>query len=215
MCSSHPCHLKCIYLELDQAKYHDVQCYTKGFDDYFILEYFTKHDIDDEQSYQIEQDDRLNQDYQIKFDLIELSNKEFHYAEFLIIKHLLEQAFFEYHFLKQDHFEQVFFEYHSLKQDHRLEYIERNFLLHVEDYDIEYGVVDHIFLEDDYIKHIVFQQLDAKDYQHDSEHDRYLESDFFNYYAIHIKQDNLNSNHSKFEFSIHIEDNVEYHFEDH
>ncbi|THW89571.1 hypothetical protein D6D17_08738 [Aureobasidium pullulans] len=58
----------CIYLELDQAKYHDVQCYTKGFDDYFILEYFTKHDIDDEQSYQIEQDDRLNQDYQIEQD---------------------------------------------------------------------------------------------------------------------------------------------------
>ncbi|TIA11249.1 hypothetical protein D6C80_07572 [Aureobasidium pullulans] len=64
----HPCHLKCIYLELDQAKYHDVQYYTKEFDDYFILEHFTKHDIDNEQSYQIEQDDRLNQDYQIKQD---------------------------------------------------------------------------------------------------------------------------------------------------
>ncbi|THX02336.1 hypothetical protein D6D13_08398 [Aureobasidium pullulans] len=33
---------------------------TSKFEDYFILEYFTKHDIDDEQSYQIEQDDRLN-----------------------------------------------------------------------------------------------------------------------------------------------------------
>ncbi|THV95869.1 hypothetical protein D6D25_09204, partial [Aureobasidium pullulans] len=64
----HPCHLKCIYLELDQAKYHEVQCYTKEFDDYFILDHFTKHDIDDEQSYQIEQDDRLNQDYQIEQD---------------------------------------------------------------------------------------------------------------------------------------------------
>ncbi|THY09731.1 hypothetical protein D6D02_06715 [Aureobasidium pullulans] len=64
----HPCHLKCIYLELYQAKYHDVQCYTKEFDDYFILEHFAKHDIDDEQSYQIEQDDRLNQDYQIEQD---------------------------------------------------------------------------------------------------------------------------------------------------
>ncbi|THZ53525.1 hypothetical protein D6C88_09613 [Aureobasidium pullulans] len=166
--ASHPCHLKCIYLELYQAKYHDVQCYTKEFDDYFILEHFAKHDIDDEQSYQIEQDDRLNQDYQIeqddrlnqdyqiKFDLIELSNKEFHYAEFLIIKHvflehwqikhLLEQVFFEYHFLKQDHFEQVFFEYHFLKQDHRLEFIERNFL---------YDESEHEFLEYKFFKHNV------------------------------------------------------------
>ncbi|CAD0043260.1 unnamed protein product [Aureobasidium pullulans] len=200
------------------TKYHDVQCYTKEFDDYFILEHFTKHDIDDEQSYQIEQDDRLNQDYQIEQDDrlnqdyqieqddrlnqdYQINNKEFHYAEFLIIKHNVffeyffckhqyikhvfyehqethvfikqvfhehdqtkhfriyyqvffeyhflkqdhfeqvffeyhflkqdhfEQVFFEYHFLKQDHFEQVSFEYHSLKQDHRLEFIERNFLV--------------------------------------------------------------------------------------